>query len=132
MAHSHPPAPCLCCGFVLAGQLLSISTTTGSVYTFLTKLPVLGSSFGTRICNLTALKEMAISDPANPDEPRIRISIPVEPSFVAVGPYHAAAGLNSQAWFYDIEEDGTVVPLNHERDPKQYMSTIEKLEMNDK
>jgi WD repeat-containing protein 19 len=112
------------------GQLLTISTQVGIVYTYLTKLPVLGASCGTRVCNLTALKEMSIADPGNPDEPRMKVTIPVEPSFVAVGPYHAAAGLNSQAYFYVVSsEDGSVESLS--REPKTYMSTIDKLAMND-
>lgn len=111
------------------GQLLTISTQMGIVYTYLTKLPVLGASCGTRICNLTALKEMSIADPGNPDEPKMKVTIPIEPSFVAVGPYHAAAGLNSQAYFYVVSsEDGSVQSLS--REPKTYMSTIDKLAMN--
>lgn len=112
------------------GQLLTITTQNGAVYTYLTKLPQLAASSGTRVCNLTGLREICICDPANPDEPRLKTSIPVEPSFVAVGPYHAAAGLNANAWFYAISDDGSVQRLNSEKAPRSYLGTVEKIVMN--
>ena len=112
------------------GQLLTISTHTGSVYTFLTKLPILGASYQTKICHLTALQEITVSDPGNPDEPKMKQWVPVEPSFVAIGPYHIATGLNNQAYFYVLTDEGKIEPLTNQVDPKTYMSTIDKLVMN--
>ena len=37
------------------GQLLSISTMSGSVYTYLMKLPVLGAAIDHRVCYLSSL-----------------------------------------------------------------------------
>jgi hypothetical protein len=37
------------------GQLLSISTMSGAVYTYLMKLPVLGAAIDHRVCYLSAL-----------------------------------------------------------------------------
>lgn len=36
----------------------------------------------------------------------ISVDIIVEPSFVALGPYHLAAGMNNRAWFYSLADKG--------------------------
>lgn len=103
------------------GQLLTVTTLTGTVYTYLTKLPVLGSTFSTKICHLTALQELAVADVGDASLPHSRFAIPVEPSFIGIGPFHAAAGLNNRAWFFEIREDGASVPISQR--PKEYLPT---------
>lgn len=44
------------------GQLLAVSTTRGAVHVYLTKLPVLGASYQTRIAYLTSLLEVTLQD----------------------------------------------------------------------
>ena len=43
--------------------------------------------------------KVTIVDPIHHERP-LTVSIEVEPSFVGVGPYHVAAGMNNRAWFY--------------------------------
>lgn len=45
------------------GQLLAVSTQRGSLHVFLTRLPILGSSAGTRMAYLTSLLEVTVSNP---------------------------------------------------------------------
>lgn len=33
-------------------------------------------------------------------ESPVAVQVEVEPTFVAVGPYHVAVGMNNTAWFY--------------------------------
>eukprot|EP00039_Didymoeca_costata_P030876 m.31858 g.31858 ORF g.31858 m.31858 type:complete len:1357 (-) comp8355_c0_seq1:4546-8616(-) len=115
------------------GQLLTVSTQSGAVYTYLTKLPAIGSTYGTRVCNLTALQEMSILDITNPEGPRMKHRIPVEPSFLAVGQNYAAAGLNNQAWFFDIDENRELLTQSNTygSEAKTYNGTIEKMEINE-
>lgn len=34
------------------------------------------------------------------------INIDVEPSFIGIGPYHLAVGMNNRAWFYLLGDHG--------------------------
>ncbi|KAG8134871.1 hypothetical protein E2320_007947 [Naja naja] len=85
------------------GQLLALSTKRGLIHVFLTNLPILGASYGTRIAYLTSLLEVTVANYIE-SEPPIRVSVEVEPNFVAVGPYHLAVGMNNRAWFYVLGE----------------------------
>uniref|UniRef100_A0A3B5B1S0 WD repeat-containing protein 19 n=1 Tax=Stegastes partitus TaxID=144197 RepID=A0A3B5B1S0_9TELE len=105
------------------GQLLAISTQKGTLHVFLTKLPILGDSFSTRLAYLTSLLEVTISNQVEGESP-VAIEVEVEPTFIAVGPYHVAVGMNNRAWFYalvdqepgfkklkDIEYLGTIASM---------------------
>ncbi|XP_012720994.2 WD repeat-containing protein 19 [Fundulus heteroclitus] len=98
------------------GQLLALSTQRGTIHVFLTKLPILGDSFGTRLAYLTSLLEVTVSNQVEGESPVV-IQVEVEPTFVAVGPYHVAVGMNNRAWFYglskfkDIEYLGTIASM---------------------
>ncbi|KAJ6655392.1 hypothetical protein lerEdw1_005450 [Lerista edwardsae] len=85
------------------GQLLAVSTKKGSIHVFLTKLPILGDSCSTRIAYLTSLLEVTVANHIERELP-ITVSVEVEPSFVAVGYYHLAVGMNNRAWFYALGE----------------------------
>nr|XP_012609357.1 WD repeat-containing protein 19 isoform X3 [Microcebus murinus] len=86
------------------GQLLALSTQRGSLHVFLTKLPILGDACSTRIAYLTSLLEVTVANPVEGEQP-ITVSVDVEPSFVAVGLYHLAVGMNNRAWFYVVGEN---------------------------
>ncbi|XP_053433509.1 WD repeat-containing protein 19 isoform X4 [Nycticebus coucang] len=103
------------------GQLLALSTQRGSLHVFLTNLPILGDTCSTRIAYLTSLLEVTVDNPVEGESP-ITVSVDVEPSFIAVGLYHLAVGMNNRAWFYvlgenavkklrDMEYLGTVVSI---------------------
>ncbi|XP_064419402.1 WD repeat-containing protein 19 isoform X2 [Latimeria chalumnae] len=87
------------------GQLLAVSTQRGTLHVFLTKLPVLGDTCGTRIAYLTSLLEVTVVNHVEGD-PTTTVSVEVEPNFIAVGPYHLAVGMNNRAWFYALGENG--------------------------
>ncbi|NXO83768.1 WDR19 protein, partial [Sitta europaea] len=104
------------------GQLLAVSTRRGSLHVFLTKLPILGDACSTRIAYLTSLLEVTIANHVESELP-VTVSVEVEPSFVAVGAYHLAVGMNNRAWFYafgennvkklkDVEYLGTVASMH--------------------
>lgn len=41
-------------------------------------------------------------------EVAVKLDIIVEPSFISLGPFHMAVGINDRAWIYEIREDGMV------------------------
>ncbi|CAJ1052137.1 WD repeat-containing protein 19 [Xyrichtys novacula] len=85
------------------GQLLAISTQKGTLHVFLTKLPILGGSFGTQLAYLTSLLEVTVFNWVEWDKP-VTIEVEVEPTFIAVGPFHVAVGMNNRAWFYALTD----------------------------
>ena len=87
------------------GQLLSVSTTDGAVFTFLASLPVLGSASLTRVAYLTSLTEVTTLEPVQPESPVLRVRVPVEPQFLGVGQDVLAVGMNNRVWFYELQED---------------------------
>ncbi|XP_071786835.1 WD repeat-containing protein 19-like isoform X1 [Asterias amurensis] len=92
-------------GWTDDGQLMAVSSTRGTLYVHLTKLPVLGDAQGTRLAFLTSLLEVTVVNQVE-QEPSLQVNIEVEPTFVALGPYHLAVGMNNRAWFYMLGEKG--------------------------
>uniref|UniRef100_A0A1A7WGZ7 WD repeat-containing protein 19 n=1 Tax=Iconisemion striatum TaxID=60296 RepID=A0A1A7WGZ7_9TELE len=101
------------------GQLLAVSTQKGTIHVFLTKLPMLGDSFGTRLAFLTSLLEVTVSNQVEGESP-VAIQVEVEPTFVAVGPYHVSVGMNNRAWFYGVKKIKDV----------EYLGTIASMRLN--
>ncbi|XP_046901307.1 WD repeat-containing protein 19 isoform X3 [Hypomesus transpacificus] len=87
------------------GQLLAVSTQRGTLHVFLTRLPILGASWGTHLAYLTSLLEVTVSNQLEGESPVV-IAVEVEPSFIAVGPDHLAVGMNNRAWFYSLGDRG--------------------------
>lgn len=116
------------------GQLLSISTQSGTVHSYLTRLPMLGAANGQRLVYLSSLQELSFSNLAlarggtagNPARGKVRLT--VEPAFVAVGPYYAASGLNNSVWFYNVADDGSLEPAF--REPRTFVSSVKSLFLN--
>uniref|UniRef100_A0A8C6ZLX4 WD repeat-containing protein 19 n=1 Tax=Nothoprocta perdicaria TaxID=30464 RepID=A0A8C6ZLX4_NOTPE len=106
------------------GQLLVVSTRRGSLHVFLTKLPVLGDACGTRIAYLTSLLEVTVANHVERELP-LTVSVEVEPSFVAIGVYHLAVGMNNRAWFYALGENNVKKLKDVE-----YLGTVASMHLN--
>ncbi|XP_068799240.1 WD repeat-containing protein 19 isoform X4 [Struthio camelus] len=106
------------------GQLLAVSTRRGSLHVFLTKLPVLGDACSTRIAYLTSLLEVTVANHVEKELP-VTVSVEVEPSFVAIGVYHLAVGMNNRAWFYALGENNVKKLKDVE-----YLGTIASMHLN--
>ncbi|XP_062348695.1 WD repeat-containing protein 19 isoform X3 [Cinclus cinclus] len=106
------------------GQLLAVSTRKGSLHVFLTKLPILGDACSTRIAYLTSLLEVTIANHVESELP-ITVSVEVEPSFVAIGVYHLAVGMNNRAWFYALGENNVKKLKDVE-----YLGTVASMRLN--
>ncbi|XP_071599813.1 WD repeat-containing protein 19 isoform X2 [Heliangelus exortis] len=106
------------------GQLLAASTRRGSLHVFLTKLPILGDTCSTRIACLTSLLEVTVANHVERELP-VRVSVEVEPSFVAIGVYHLAVGMNNRAWFYALGENNVKKLKDME-----YLGTVASMHLN--
>ncbi|XP_073898544.1 kelch-like protein 5 isoform X6 [Castor canadensis] len=107
------------------GQLLALSTQRGSLHVFLTKLPILGDTCGTRIAYLTSLLEVTVANIIEGETP-VTVSVDVEPTFVAVGLYHLAVGMNNRAWFYIFGESckSKSIPGVRKLKDMEYLGTV--------
>ncbi|KAI0219650.1 WD repeat-containing protein 19 [Lamellibrachia satsuma] len=101
------------------GQLMAVSTSRGSVHVYLTKLPILGAAHATRIAYLTSLLDVTVQNMVK-QEQQVTVTVDVEPSFIGLGPYHMAVGMNNRAWFYVITDQG-LQKLND----REYLGTIQ-------
>uniref|UniRef100_A0A668RFP8 WD repeat domain 19 n=1 Tax=Oreochromis aureus TaxID=47969 RepID=A0A668RFP8_OREAU len=108
-------------------QLLALSTQRGTLHVFLTKLPILGDSYGTRLAYLTSLLEVTVCNQVDEESP-VTIEVEVEPTFIAVGPCHVAVGMNNRAWFYALadQEPGVYICLKD----IEYLGTIASMCLN--
>ncbi|NXX60947.1 WDR19 protein, partial [Scopus umbretta] len=106
------------------GQLLAVSTRRGSLHVFLTKLPILGDACSTRIAYLTSLLEVTVANHVERELP-VTVSVEVEPSFVAIGVYHLAVGMNNRAWFYALGENNVKKLKDVE-----YLGTVASMHLN--
>lgn len=90
------------------GQILTVSTSAGSLISLLGDLPSLATRNGNRFALLSSLREASVVDTAAGDA-RLRVPLEVEPQLLTLGPNHVLAGMNSRAWIYRlrISSDGT-------------------------
>ncbi|XP_055530330.1 WD repeat-containing protein 19 [Wyeomyia smithii] len=109
------------------GQLLGVTTSQGAICVFVTKLHSLCAIFPPRIALLSSLAEVAIHHYA-PDKVKstpTMIALEIEPSFLAIGPYHLACGMNNHVWFYDLGRTMNDSPLL--LGDREYMSEIKSV-----
>ena len=99
--------------WALEGQVLAVSANDGVARAFLATLPRLADADGARCVFLSSLTEVSVLDlhrgPAfGEPEPveTIAVRLECEPSFVALGEAHVAAGANNQAWFFRVGRAG--------------------------
>ena len=84
------------------GQILSVSSRNGNVHCFLTKIPVMFDAHDTRVLFLTSLRELCVQDLATQQDVA-HITVEIEPTFLTLGPEHAAVGMNNCVWYYSLQ-----------------------------
>ena len=119
-----------CLGWSMEGQVLTVATSDGELYTFLASLPNLCRAFGDRCAYLTSLLEVTVAD-VSLNKLRA-VAIDQEPVFLALGHQHVAAGMNNQAWFYRVgpPEEGLEYPPERVNQ-REYMGSVDEVSMND-
>lgn len=82
------------------GQILSVATATGDVFNFLTRMPTVHASCGSRVAYLSSLREVSVIDCSRSLERPSRVPVDIEPTILALGPMHVAVGMNDRVIFY--------------------------------
>ena len=109
------------------GQLLAMSSPSGSIHIYLTALNIIGSSFGTRLAYVSSLLDITVvSVSEDLNDAVVIITTEVEPTLIGIGGFHVAVAMNNRAWFY-----GLAGPDNTMTKEKEYMGIIKSLKLND-
>lgn len=108
----------------LTGIAISTSIDKGNLHVFLSKLPMIGSAYQSRVASLTSLLEVTIASAIEQGQ-TWTISADIEHSFMALGPYHMALGMNNRVWFYVLNE----MTVEFLKD-KEYLGTVQEIFLN--
>ena len=109
------------------GQILSICTTAGNVYNFLAKMSILNAKYKTSIAYLSSLREISVVDAIRKGRP-IDVSLKLEPSIIAIGAQHVAAGMNNRVYYHKLAAAGEEsVQVN---DQEYHLGTIREVQLN--
>ena len=111
------------------GQILSVGTLSGNVYNFLAKMAVLNARYQTSVAYLSSLREISVVDVIKRNRP-VDISLKLEPSFIALGGKHVAAGMNNRVYFHRIAANAT--PHGPAVLEQEYVGTVREVHLNQK
>lgn len=106
------------------GQILTAATRNGAIFNFVASMPSIFDCAGTRIGFMSSLRELSLIDVSMNTAPQFSFEVPVEPTFVAIGPRHAAVGMNNRAWFHDATKQSQSVVNEQE-----YLSTVQAVRL---
>lgn len=112
------------------GQLLAVSSNQGSISVYVTKLQSVYAVTPPRIAILSSLAEVSIHhySPEKLKTNPTTVPLEIEPSFLAIGPYHLACGMNNRVWFYDLGRSISDTPVLI--GDREYMAEVKQIELN--
>lgn len=85
------------------GQLLAFGSSTGNIHVYLSQLKIIGDSYGTSLAFLSSLLEVTVFNVHEEVQDSVMIiRIEIEPSRIAIGPFHLAVVMNNKVWLYSI------------------------------
>jgi len=114
-------------------QILSVSTKTGTIFSFLSKVPQVHSAQGTSVAFLSSLREISVVNALDAQQGvrcrPLQVPVNVEPSFIALGHGYLAAGVNNQVCFYKIEDaTDEQCPIVNEQ---EYLTKVDDIRLNE-
>lgn len=112
------------------GQLLAVTSNQGAISVFVTKLQSIYAISPPRIALLSSLAEVSIHH-YTPEKIKVlptMVTLEIEPTFLAIGSYHLACGMNNRIWFYDIGRSVTDTPML--LGDREYMAEVKQVELN--
>ena len=109
------------------GQILTVCTAAGNLYNFLAKMSALNASYKNNIAYLSSLREVSVVDASRRGKP-IDVTLRLEPSIIALGDKHVAAGMNNFVYYHRIEPKNN--PMSSTE--REYVGTVQAVCLNDK
>jgi len=114
------------------GQILTIGTSAGNVYNFLAKMAVLYAHCRSNVAYLSSLREIAIVDTVKRGRP-IDVTVELEPSLLALGPKHVAAGMNQLVYYHSIADSSSSEGSSSSFvQKKEYVGKVFEVQLNSK
>ena len=110
------------------GTILTIGTDSGNVYNFLAKMAVLSAKYGSSVAFLSSLREASVVDAEKKNRP-VDVPLKIEPSFLALGPKHLAAGMNNRVCFHKLAGNGNN-SSSAVVSEQEYMGTVLEVQLN--
>lgn len=112
------------------GQLLAVTSNQGAISVFVTKLQSIYAVSPPRIALLSSLAEVSIYHytPEKIKTLPTMVTLEIEPTFLAIGSYHLACGMNNRIWFYDLGRATTDAPIM--LGDREYMAEVKQIELN--
>ena len=108
------------------GQILTIATASGNVYNFLAKMSIINSSYKSTIGYLSSLRELSVIDCVRKTKP-VDVSLKLEPTIVALGANHVAAGMNNRVFYHRITPNNSNQPPINEQ---EYVGVVKEIQLN--
>lgn len=114
-------------GWTPDGSMLTVSTTSGALVTYLTSLPVLGEANGSRMVVLSSLNELSVINVVS-RSPVARVQVDLEPAVVGLGPSHVAAGMNNTVYYYRYGPDRPAGAAAVNK--RSYLGSVKQVQLN--
>lgn len=108
------------------GQILTVGTTAGNVYSFLAKMSVLFAVNKQNVCYLSSLREVSVLDAVKRSR-AVDVTVKLEPAFIALGPRHIAAGMNNHVYYHRIGGSG---PAGAPVSDQEYVGVVKEVQIN--
>ena len=87
------------------GQLLALCSNSGNIHVYLSQLKIIGYNCGTSLAFLSSLLEVTVFNVHEEIQDSVMIvRIEIEPSRLAIGPFHLAIAMNNKVWLYILTE----------------------------
>jgi len=112
------------------GQILTVGTSAGNVYNFLAKMTVLNASYKTTAAYLSSLREISVVDAAKRSTRPIDVTLKLEPSIIALGAKHVAAGMNNRVYYHRIAAGRDKVDSSASVSEQEYLGTVRDVRLN--
>lgn len=110
------------------GQLLAAVSSTGTIHVYLSQLKILGDNYGTSLAFLSSLLEVTVFNVHEDVQDSVMIvRIEIEPSRIAIGPFHLAVAMNNKIWFYCLTGTEIMNLLTNER---EYVGIVRNVKLN--